>query len=1450
MKSHNISQIPENYLVVQVKVGDKTAKALIDTGAQPSLIKRSYVPMGTEIVETNLSIKGVNGPKVTVHGTANIPFEIGNSIFHQSCLVIQDDAIDFPASSDIILGANFTVKQQMDISSTKWALVHEGEILKHLEPSMIDGQLFSAAETDYLKNSHICDLEANSTNFDTNESLQEGETDSPGICYNGDNQLKTTVIKNRPGKFYPEQSIPSFSKMTQKKYKHYKNPVSSTQESNVSNRYDIAPATNMSIQSKELALVEIKITDKEGLQVPNTALFKMDGGILYPGVIALEGITQDNCTVAIMNFNEESLTLYKDIPFTTAKEIEERDVLAITNMTAGVSFQNPEVYTLMAISSITEEAIVSQEEYDSEPDNLEDAFKYDPAEISKEEVIYDEVRFNKLMELLQADKWKLSNNQRRMAEEVLFKKQKAFNLPGEPLPLTPLIEHDIQLVDEHKVAFEKPRFTPIHQRPHIKKEVDGLLDHKLAAPTMSPHSSPVVLVKKRDKGKYRLAVDYRTVNKMTVPMYFPINNIEEVVFKVAKSKVHSTVDLRQGFHQVGMNRRSQPITAFSCHLGHFMYMRMPFGLVNAPHTMNALMKKVFGDVTDFISHFFDDIFIHSDTVNDHVQHLDLALTKLIDANLQASAEKSRLFTTEVSVLGHIAGNGVIKPGLDKMSAINDFPIPKTKTNVRAFLGLTGFFRKFVKNYAFIAKPLTHITKEDVPMIWSEEQQKAFDTLKQILLSEPILRAPDFSRTWFLLTDACDYGIGAWIAQRYEGQLHPVAFYSRQLRKGELGMKRDAMELEVLAILEGLKKFRPLIWGQRIVILSDNSPLTWLFSKAHYKSARLTRWALAIQGFNAQVLHYPGVLNRVSDALSRNPKPIEIENDIEEKAKTILEACEASAVSLIGVFQNIPTQELLTARINSLRSNEKEVDELDIEQAWTLEEMKEQQRTDILLKPIIDYLMDPSNINKMKVDPNLKDDLNTYFLDNSGILFKEINDKKAELREVEEVLVIPHNLQNIAASIIHDTILGGHAAAERTIFAAKRRFYWRHMNTTIKKYVDKCKICQLHKGKAHPKQPLRKYPVPEKMFDVVSTDLIGPLPITADGNRYILVVTCFLSRYCVVRALPNKSADVVAQGLWAIFCEHGCPSILYSDSGAEYRNNVMKEMTKNFKLQHVRLAVYHPSSNGLTERKNASVITALKCFMELDDWDKCLPTAQLAVNSAYCSSLGDSPFYVYRHKDPELPYTRFAKPTFSYSETLNFEQERQRREHFVLQKVKEKLLESADKNSRRRAKYCKEKTLKVDDRVFIKNIQKKGQSKLIPKWQGPYRIISQKNPGVYKLKCLRSGKTSEHHIENIKEKVLMAREAEIPLEDCPQARLPFPEIEEENNKVTKHIPEQSAEENFVDTSFVLKVPGFDPNTLDTIGSTPEPNHQELEEQIINKENNKKNSKQLRRSTRLA
>ena len=282
--------------------------------------------------------------------------------------------------------------------------------------------------------------------------------------------------------------------------------------------------------------------------------------------------------------------------------------------------------------------------------------EYDPAEIVTENVVYNQERFNRLLGYIDKEHWELTRQQREKAEQILFRNQRAFHLEGEKLPQTHLLEHDIILTDPSQIVNVKPRWTPFHQRPHIDKEIDGLLKHDLAGETNSPYSSPVVLVKKGDTGKaYRMAIDYRALNKITLSQHFPCANIEEVIFKISKSKIHSTFDLKAGFHQIRLKRRARKYTAFSSHRGHHEFFVTPFGLVNSPHSMNRLMCMVFSGYSDFISYFFDDIYVHSDSVEDHLNHLEVALKALIEANLQVGVKKTKLFGKEVPSSGTFSG---------------------------------------------------------------------------------------------------------------------------------------------------------------------------------------------------------------------------------------------------------------------------------------------------------------------------------------------------------------------------------------------------------------------------------------------------------------------------------------------------------------------------------------------------------------------------------------------------------------------------------------------------------------------------------------------------------------------------------------------------------------------------------------------------------------------------
>ena len=346
-----------------------------------------------------------------------------------------------------------------------------------------------------------------------------------------------------------------------------------------------------------------------------------------------------------------------------------------------------------------------------------------------------------------------------------------------------------------------------------------------------------------------------------------------------------------------------------------------------------------------------------------------------------------------------------------------------------------------------------------------------------------------------------------------------------------------------------------------------------------------------------------------------------------------------------------------------------------------------------------------------------------------------------------------------------------------------------MDKQISDYLGSCPNCHIHKGRPHPKVHTRRYPLPTRPWESVSIDLIGRLPITANKSRFILVAVDFLTRYTVAVPLMTRSAKEVAMALSKIFCEHGVPRIVLSDNGGEFRSKIMTELAKHLQFKHATIAVHHPSSQGLVERKNQAIMCAIRQLAEEKplEWDLCIPYAILAINSAYCQSVQESPFFLYRHRDSDLPLHARTTPKTSYKSQQLFIKEEIDQQRQVYDLVRERLLMAADRQCRQKDKSAHSSRVQIDDRVYIRFIKnKKGQSKLCQRWTGPYRILAQKSPSVFKLRHIVTGKLIETHIENLK----IVKESEAQLEEIPQARTPLHPLEDptqENVVDTGHLP---------------------------------------------------------------
>ena len=365
-----------------------------------------------------------------------------------------------------------------------------------------------------------------------------------------------------------------------------------------------------------------------------------------------------------------------------------------------------------------------------------------------------------------------------------------------------------------------------------------------------------------------MVIDYRSLNEKTISDAYPLPNICEILNQLGGAKYFSTLDLASGFHQIPMDPDSQSKTAFCTSYGHYEYKRMPFGLKNAPSTFQRMMDQVLSGIQGVeLFVYMDDIVVYSSSLEEHANKLKKLLGRLQTAGLTLQPEKSHFLQKQIAYLGHVITQYGVKPDPRKIEAVQKFSRPKTRKNIKQFLGLIGYYRRSIPGFAKLAKPRTHLTKLGVKFHWEKSQQEAFKKLRDIIITEPILQYPNFSKPFIVTTDASDYAIGAILIQGEIGQDLPVSYASRTLTDAET--KYATIEKELLAILFGVENFRPYPYGRKFTLVTDHRPFVWLHNIMN-PGSKLNRWRLRLGEYDYSVVYKSGRVNANADVLSRNP----------------------------------------------------------------------------------------------------------------------------------------------------------------------------------------------------------------------------------------------------------------------------------------------------------------------------------------------------------------------------------------------------------------------------------------------------------------------------------------------------------------------------------------------------------------------------------------------------
>ena len=457
-----------------------------------------------------------------------------------------------------------------------------------------------------------------------------------------------------------------------------------------------------------------------------------------------------------------------------------------------------------------------------------------------------------------------SDEEKEQLKALLVEFSDVVATSNEDVGQTNLMAHKID-VDGAAPVKQPPRRMPFHKREEVRKHLDQMLEADVVEPSSSPWSSPVVLVKKPD-GSSRFCIDYRALNNVTKKDAYPLPRIDDTLDSLGGAKYFSTLDLQSGYWQVDVDSQSRDKTAFSTPFGLYQFKRMPFGLTNAPATFQRLMAVVLRGLTPMMCLvYLDDIIVFSTTFQEHVERLRLVLGRLREAGLKLKPRKCKLLCEHVRFLGHVVSVQGVSTDPEKIRAIVDWPTPTCVKDVRSFLGMAGYYRRFIRDFSTVARPMNKLLEKDVPFAWKEDADRSFQVLKKALSSAPILSFPDFSLPFLVDTDASNSGLGAVLSQVGSDNVErPVYFASRTLNRAE--RKYSTTRKELLAVVWALKTFRPYLLGAPFVLRTDHNALVWLMNFKE-PEGQVARWLETLAEYDFKIKHRSGKTHQNVDALS-------------------------------------------------------------------------------------------------------------------------------------------------------------------------------------------------------------------------------------------------------------------------------------------------------------------------------------------------------------------------------------------------------------------------------------------------------------------------------------------------------------------------------------------------------------------------------------------------------
>ncbi len=960
---------------------------------------------------------------------------------------------------------------------------------------------------------------------------------------------------------------------------------------------------------------------------------------------------------------------------------------------------------------------------------------------------------------------------------------------------TSLVEHHIR-VNTHKPVCQPLRRQPTHLIPEINKQLDEMLEAKIIEPSQSSWASNLTVVKKKsadpNKPDYRVCVDFRQVNQVTEPEVCPLPRIDMCLEALSGSKFFSSLDMRSAYYHVSVHEDSRDYTSFRAPDNRlYRFCRLPFGLSNSPATFARCVNLALQGLNQSVAlAYLDDILVHSVTKSAHLSRLQQVFERLQAADFRLKPDKCFFLKESLRFLGFVVDSRGVSTDPEKTQKIRDWDRPRNVTQVKQFIGLVSYYRRYVKDFATIAYPLHALTRKHAKFDWDENCEQAFQKLKQILVNAPVMALPRDEGKFILDCDASNFGIGAVLSQEQDGEEKVIAYASRSLSRAERNYTTTRKEL--LSIVHFVDYFRCYLLLKPFLIRSDHMALRFLMSLKE-PNPQYARWIERLSEYKFEIAHRAGLKHQNADALSRIPSLLPVKNEPDynntmvttNNVKSVVPinrenqgnsvTCDTGSQTDVTVTMYTEKSSTMEQEVNLSHNSNFHQSDANTDNycrqilfstqdnslaGWSKQDIREALDRDMDLSKLKALLTNhpgrPPDEEILCLSRELRGyiDLWDQLLLKDGLIYRRwVDNNKPGLTRLQ--LVIPNSYRNDLLEHLHGGFTANHIGLRKTMAKVQLRAFWIGWKADVARFVRRCNVCARYANA----KPFRKGPmqrtVTGNVMQRLSIDIVGPFVAGETGCKYMFTCMCTFSKFAwafpIVRHDARTLADILVNKL---FAQYGLADSITTDRGVEFESNIFSEICNLLQITKLSTTGYRPQANQVERfHRSLNALVAKAVQNHHTDWEQHIPRILCAYNSSQHDSTGYSPVFLMFGREFRSPVD-ILDPTddpqeTTYDDFVEFQRDKMR---LAYEFVRQELGKSVERNKRYYDRQLKgQKTFQTGDWVFYFYPRKyRNQT---PKWSslwvGPYCILQRIGPVLYRICKSRRSKPFIVHVDKLK-----------------------------------------------------------------------------------------------------